>query len=165
MSDCSHITDGYHTVIPYLVCKGTADAIDFYKDVFGATEDMRMEIPGGGGGQAELTDGNSMIMLGDECPDMDFLSPQSVGGTPVGICLYVADCDAMFQLAVDKGAQMKKPMQDQFFGDRSGAVVDPWGHLWTMATRKETLTEEQIRERSAEFMKQMAEGKGAPLTE
>lgn len=165
MSDFSHIPDGYHTVTPYLICKGAADAIEFYKAVFDATEDMRMEIPGGGVGHAELTLGNSKIMLGDECADMDFLSPQSVGGTPVGICLYVADCDAMFQLAVDKGAEIKKPLQDQFYGDRSGTVIDPWGHLWTIATRKENLTEEQIKERAAEFMKKMAEGHGAPPTE
>lgn len=165
MSDHSHVPDGYHTVTPYLICKGAAKAIDFYKEAFGATEDMRMEIPGMGIGHAELTIGNSKIMLGDECPSMDFLSPQSIGGTPVGICLYVADSDAMFQNAVDQGATVKKPLEDQFYGDRSGTVIDKWGHLWTIATRKEDLTVEQMKQRAAEFMKQQGGGPGAPTSE
>ncbi len=163
MSDYSHLPDGYHTVTPYLICQGAAQAIDFYQEVFGATEEMRMEIPGMGIGHAEIRIGNSKVMLADECPDMDFMGPKSVGGTPVGICLYVADSDAVFQQAVNHGAQVKKPLADQFYGDRSGTLLDPFGHLWTIATRKETLTMEQINARAAALMSQQADaGDGAP---
>jgi PhnB protein len=165
MSDYSHLPEGYHTVTPYLICKGAAKAIEFYQEVFGATEDLRMEIPGMGIGHAEIRIGNSKVMLADECPEMDFLSPESVGGTPVGICVYVADSDAMFQKALDNGAKVKKPLEDQFYGDRSGTVFDPWGHMWTIATRKETLTSEEMLERAAAFMKQQGDGEGAPAAQ
>lgn len=154
MSDYSHLPAGYHTVTPYLICKGAAAAIDFYREVFGATEDMRMEFPEMGIGHAEIQIGNSKIMLADECPGMEFMSPQSIGGTPVGICLYVADSDAIFAKAVEKGATVKKPLEDQFYGDRSGTVIDPWGHQWTISTQKENLTPEEISQRAEEFMKQ-----------
>ena len=158
MSDYSHLPEGYHTVTPYLVCQGAADAIDWYKEVFGATEDMRFEVPGMGIGHCELQVGNSKFMLADECPEMDFLSPKSIGGTAVSICLYIADADPMFTKALEKGATVKKPLEDQFYGDRSGTVIDPWGHQWTIATRKEDLTEEQMRERMNAMMEQQGEG-------
>lgn len=162
MSDYSHLPEGYNSLTPYLIVKGGAKAIDFYKAAFGATEDMRMEIPSGGIGHAELQIGNSKIMLADECPQMELLSPESTGGTPVGICLYVADSDAIFQQALDNGATVTKPLVDQFYGDRSGTVTDPFGHMWTIATRKETLTEKEMKRRATEFIKQQGESQNTP---
>jgi PhnB protein len=153
MSDSSpHIPEGYHSVTPYLIVKGAAKAIEFYADIFGATEDMRLEMPGGVIGHAEIRIGDSKIMLGDECPQMQALSPETVGGTPVGICLYVADVDAVFEKALASGVKIHKPVADQFYGDRSGTFFDPFGHMWTVATRKETLTVEEIRQRAAAMM-------------
>jgi len=156
MSDFSHIPEGYHTITPYLVCKGAAEAIDWYKTVFDASEDMRMEGPDGSVGHAELQVGESKLMLGDECPQMGFLSPASIGGTPVGLGLYVKDADAVYQKAIDRGATIKRPIADQFYGDRAGTVTDPWGHLWTISTRKENLSAEQIRQRAEEMMRRQA---------
>lgn len=153
MSDSTpHIPEGYHSVTPYLIVKGAAKAIEFYADVFGATEEMRLEMPGGVIGHAEIRIGDSKIMLGDECPQMQALSPETVGGTPVGICLYVADVDAVFEKALASGVKIHKPVADQFYGDRSGTFFDPFGHMWTVATRKETLTVEEIRQRAAAMM-------------
>jgi PhnB protein len=154
MSDSSpHIPEGYHSVTPYLIVKGAAKAIEFYADIFGATEDMRLEMPGGVIGHAEIRIGDSKIMLGDECPQMQALSPETVGGTPVGICLYVADVDAVFEKALASGVKIHKPVADQFYGDRSGTFFDPFGHMWTVATRKETLTAEEVRQRAAAMMR------------
>ncbi|MBL6764333.1 MAG: VOC family protein [Verrucomicrobiae bacterium] len=153
MSDSTpHIPEGYHSVTPYLIVKGAAKAIEFYADIFGATEEMRLEMPGGVIGHAEIRIGDSKIMLGDECPQMQALSPETVGGTPVGICLYVADVDAVFEKALASGVKVHKPVADQFYGDRSGTFFDPFGHMWTVATRKETLTVEEIRQRAAAMM-------------
>jgi PhnB protein len=153
MSDSSpHIPEGYHSVTPYLIVKGAAKAIEFYADIFGATEEMRLEMPGGVIGHAEIRIGDSKIMLGDECPQMQALSPETVGGTPVGICLYVADVDAVFEKALASGVKIHKPVADQFYGDRSGTFFDPFGHMWTVATRKETLTVEEIHQRAVAMM-------------
>lgn len=160
MSDeFSHLPDGYHSLTPYLIFKNAAKAIEFYKDVFGATEDMRFEIPGGGVGHAELQIGNSKIMVADECPDVKALSPGTVGGTATSLCLYVADADTIFEKAVAAGAEVIKPIADQFYGDRSGSFYDPFGHMWTVATRKENLTFEEMQQRAADMMKQHG---GAP---
>jgi PhnB protein len=147
------VPDGYHSVTPYLIVKGGAQAIDFYKKAFGATELFRMADPGGKVGHAEIQIGDSRIMLADEFPEMGFRSPQSIGGTPVGICLYVENVDALGQQAVAAGATVMRPVQDQFYGDRSGTFVDPFGHVWTIATHKEDLTADEIARRHEEFKK------------
>jgi PhnB protein len=144
---------GYHTATPYLVIKGAAAAIDFYKKVFGATEIMRMPGPGGTVMHAELKFGDSIIMMADEFPDMGFRGPQSIGGTPVGINLYFPDVDARFALALKNGATEKRPVQNQFYGDRSGTIVDPFGHLWTIATHVEDVAPEEMNRRFEAEMK------------
>jgi len=144
------IPEGYHSVTPYLIVSGAAKAIDFYVKVLGATEVMRLDH-GGKIGHAEIKLGDSHVMLADEFPEMGARSPQSLGGTPVGICLYVPNVDELFNRAVDAGAKVERPVQDQFYGDRSGTIVDPFGHKWTIATHKEDLTPEQIEKRMAEW--------------
>lgn len=150
------IPDGYHTVTPYLAVKDGAETIEFYKRALGATEIYRMDAPGGKIGHAEIRIGNSMIMLADEMPDMGFKSPKTLGGTPVSIMLYVEDADSLFQKAVAAGARVKRPIKDQFYGDRSGTIEDPSGHEWTIATHKEDLSPEELGRRAAEAMKQGA---------
>jgi PhnB protein len=147
------IPDGYHTVTPYLVVKDAARALDFYKKAFGATELMRMADPSGKIGHAEIKIGNSPIMLADEFPDMGFRGPQSLGGTPVSILLYVEDVDSRFQQALAAGATTLKPLQDQFYGDRSGTVTDPFGHVWTIATHREDVPPEEMHKRMEAAMK------------
>lgn len=141
------IPDGYHTVTPYLVMDGAAEALEFYKQAFGASELMRMDAPGGKLGHAEIKIGNSPIMLADEVPEMGYRGPRALGGTPVSILLYVDDADRLFHQAVSAGARVVKPLQDQFYGDRSGTVEDPFGHVWTLATHKEDLTPAEIQQR------------------
>ncbi len=141
------IPDGYHTVTPYLIVDGAADAIEFYEKGLGASELMRLPGPGGKLMHAEIQVGNSRIMLADEVPEMGFRGPKTLGGAAVSICLYVEDVDSLFQQAVDAGATQLRPLQDQFYGDRSGTLQDPFGHVWTMATHVEDLTPEQIAER------------------
>ena len=143
------IPEGYHTVTPYLIIKGAASAIEFYKKVFGATELLRMDMPGGKVGHAEIKIGDSSIMLADEFPEMAARSPQSIGGTPVSILLYVEDVDAMFSRAVAAGAKVRKPMADQFYGDRTGTLEDPFGHVWTIATHTEDVSPEEMKKRAA----------------
>lgn len=139
--------DGYHTVTPYLIIQGAAKAIEFYKQAFGATELMRLDAPGGTIGHAEIKIGESIIMLADEHPEMGYRGPQALGGTPVCLMLYVEDSDAMFALAIAAGGTVQKPIQDQFYGDRSGQLVDPFGHVWTIASHKEDLTPAEINAR------------------
>jgi len=148
------IPDGYRSVTPYLIVKGAARAIDFYKKVFGAKERMRMDGPNGTIGHAELEIDDSVVMLADECPDMSFRSPQSIGGSGVSLHLYVKDVDACFNRAVTAGAKALKPLQDQFYGDRSGTVEDPFGHIWSIATHKEDVSPEEIHKRMEQLMKQ-----------
>jgi PhnB protein len=143
------IPDGYHTATPYLIVKGAAQAIEFYKKAFGATELMRMPQPGGKIGHAEIKIGDSPIMLADESPDVGARSPQSIGGSPVSIMLYVEDVDRMFSQAVAAGAKVKRPVADQFYGDRTGGIEDPFGHLWYIATHKEDVSPEEMRKRAA----------------
>ncbi|HEY3100391.1 MAG TPA: VOC family protein [Methylomirabilota bacterium] len=143
------IPDGYHTITPYLSIKGASDAIEFYKKAFGAKEVMRMAQPDGRIGHAELQIGDSRFMLADEHPEMDFRSPRAIGGTPVMLHLYVEDADAVVGRAIAAGAKALRPVQDQFYGDRSGSVVDPYGHIWHVATHKEDLSMEEIRQRAA----------------
>ncbi len=146
------VPEGYHTVTPYLIVSGGAKAIDFYKRALGAKERMRLEGPDGKIGHAEIEIGDSVIMLADEFPEMGAKSPQSIGGTPVGICLYVENVDARFQQAVSAGAKIERPLQDQFYGDRSGTVIDPFGHKWTIATHIEDVPHDEINRRMAAMM-------------
>jgi PhnB protein len=148
------IPDGYHTATPYLIVKGAAAAIDFYKKAFGAAEVLRLGGPDGRIGHAEIKIGDSMIMLADEFPEMGARSPQTIGGTPVTMCLYVENVDARFNQAVAAGGKVQRPIKDQFYGDRSGTLEDPFGHVWTIATHKEDVTPEEIERRFAASMKQ-----------
>jgi PhnB protein len=150
------IPDGYHTVTPYLIVHDAAKALEFYKKALGAQELFRMPMPNGRIGHAEIRIGDSIVMLADEFPEMGVRSATAYGGTPVGMCLYVEEVDARFQQAVAAGATVERPVQDQFYGDRSGTVVDPFGHKWTIATHKEDLTPEEMGRRMEEFAKQQA---------
>jgi PhnB protein len=147
------IPDGYTTATPYLIIKDAASAIEFYKQAFGATELMRFADPSGKIGHAEIKIGNSPIMLADEFPEMGVRGPQSFGGTPVSILLYVEDVDARFRQAIAAGANETRPVKDQFYGDRSGTLVDPFGHVWTLATHKEDVSLEEVNKRFEAFMK------------
>src|SRR5262245_48093260 len=131
------IPDGYHSVTPYLIVNGAAAAIDFYKKAFGATEVMRFDAPGGKVGHAEIQIGSSKIMLADEHPEMGARGPLSFGGSPISILLYVEDVDAVVAQAVAAGATLQRPVADQFYGDRTGGVKDPFGHVWYVSTHKE----------------------------
>ncbi|HEY7097687.1 MAG TPA: VOC family protein [Terriglobales bacterium] len=143
------VPDGYHNVTPYLVIKGAAKAIDFYKTVFGATEVMRMDAPGGRIGHAELKIGDSHVMLADEYPEMKCRSPQAYGGSPVSMLVYVPDVDATVAVAQRNGAKLDREVQDQFYGDRMGQIVDPFGHIWSVATHKEDVSPEEMKKRMA----------------
>ena len=143
------IPDGYHTVTPYLIVKDAAKAIEFYKKSFGATELLRMAQPDGTIRHAEIRIGDSPVMLADEFPEMDARSPQSIGGSPVSIFLYVEDVDTIFSQAVAAGAKVRRPVADQFYGDRTGGVEDPFGHVWYIATHTEDVSPEEMRKRAA----------------
>lgn len=146
------IPEGCPRVIPYLVVDGAAAAIDFYTQVFGAEERMRMDGPGGRVGHAELGLGDSIIMLADEFPEMGAQSPKSVGGTPVSVMVYVEDVDAVVARAVEAGATVTRPVEDQFYGDRLGEFEDPFGHRWDVATHIEDVPPEEMGKRAAEAM-------------
>ncbi len=142
------IPKGYETATPYICCKGAAEAIEFYKKAFGAEELMRLETPGGGIGHAEVKIGGGIIMIADEYPDMGFRSPQSIGGTPVSIYIYVTDVDALAKRAAAAGAKILRPVADQFYGDRSVSLEDPFGHRWGFATHVEDVSPEEITRRA-----------------
>jgi PhnB protein len=146
------IPAGYHAVTPYLSISGAAQALEFYKKAFGAKEVMRMPGPDGKLGHAEISIGGSRIMLADEYPAMSFLSPQSRGGTTVSIYIYVKDVDATVERAVAAGAKLLRPVADQFYGDRTGALEDPFGHMWHVATHKEDLSKAELRKRAEQAM-------------
>jgi PhnB protein len=148
------IPEGYHSITPYLAVDGAAAAIAFYKAAFGATEVMRMAAPGGKVGHAEVEIGGSRIMLADEHPDMGFRSPKAIGGSPVSLHLYVEDVDAVTRQAVAAGAKERRPVRDQFYGDRSGTLEDPFGHVWHIATHKEDLSPDELKRRAEGAMKQ-----------
>ncbi len=152
----SHIATGYHTITPYITVRGAAKAIEFYKTAFGATEIMRFAAPDGTVMHAEVEIGGSRVMLGDEMPAFGNRSPESLGGTSGGLCVYLPDVDAAFARAVAAGAKEFKPVADQFYGDRSGTVVDPFGHVWTLATHIEDVSIPEMQRRCAELMKQAA---------
>jgi len=140
--------EGYHSVTPYLIVRGGADAIEFYKKAFGAVELFRMPSPDGKIGHAEIKVGDSPIMLADEFPDMGYKGPQSIGGSPVSLMIYVDDVDTVFKQAVDAGATVKEALQDKFYGDRMGTVIDPFGHRWHLATHKEDVSPEEMQRRA-----------------
>lgn len=144
------IPKGYNSITPYLIVSNGAKAIEFYKKAFDAKEVKRMAQPDGKICHAELKFGDTKIMLGDEYPEMDSRAPESYGGSPVGIYLYIKDVDAVVKRAVKAGAKLKKPVENQFWGDRSGALVDPFGHTWCVATHIEDVTPAQMRKRAAE---------------
>ena len=148
------IPEGYRSVTPYLVIKGAKDAIEYYRRVFGATERMRMDAPGGTIGHAELEIGDSLVMLADEFPEMGFRSPKTVGGTPVSLHVYVPNVDEVFGRAVDAGARPLRPVENQFYGDRLGTIEDPFGHVWSIATHVEDVAPEEMKRRSEAMMKQ-----------
>jgi PhnB protein len=148
------IPDGYHTATPYLIVRDAASAIAFYTRAFGATELFRLADSSGTLGHAEIKIGDSPIMLSEECPEMDYQSPQSLGGAGVSLLLYVEDVDARFSQAVAAGAKVRKSVADQFYGDRSGTLEDPFGHVWTIATHTEDVAPEDIRQRFEAFLKQ-----------
>jgi len=144
------IPDGYHSVTPYLVIKDAAKALEFYKEAFGAIEFVRMPSPDGKVMHAEIRIGDSLIMLADECPDFNALSPLTLGGTAVSIMLYVDDVDSIVDRAVAGGARVTMPVADQFWGDRMGTIIDPFGHKWSVATHKEDVTPDEIKKRARE---------------
>jgi len=151
------IPEGYRTITPYLTQRDAAQAIEFYKKAFGATETSRFSGPGGSIMHAGLKIGDSLFFLNDEMPmPGGTRSPQSIGGTPVTINLYVPDCDKIYKQAIAAGAKQVMPLDDQFWGDRYGVVDDPYGHRWAIATHKEDLTPEELDKRGKEFMAKMA---------
>jgi PhnB protein len=145
------VPDGYSQLTPYLCVDGAAAAIDWYGDVFGAKERMRMDGPDGKVGHAELQLGDSVIMLADEYPEMGNLGPRSVGGSPVTLSLYVEDVDAVHAKALAKGATELRPVEDQFYGDRMGQLLDPFGHRWSVGTHIEDVSPEEMDRRAAEM--------------
>jgi PhnB protein len=154
MANVKPIPEGYHSLTPYLIVAGAARAIEFYKTVFGAVERMRLGGPDGKVGHAELEIGDSLIMLADEHPAMGALAPPTVGGTPVGLHLYLEDVDAVAAKAVAAGATLKRPVENQFYGDRLGSLIDPFGHLWHISTHVEDVSPEEIARRAAAMAQQ-----------
>ena len=146
------IPEGYGGITPYLIVRNASKAIDFYKRAFGATEVMRLTGPGGTIGHAELRMGNSHVMLADEMPDMGHLGPESLKGTPVSFLLYFDDVDAQFDRALVAGATVKRPVENQFYGDRSGVLTDPFGHVWSLATHVEDVSPEEMDRRYRELL-------------
>ena len=153
MAAVKPIPEGHQAVSPYLIVDGGARALDFYKKAFGATELFRMEAPGGKIGHAEIKIGDSVVMLADESPEQDFLSPKARGGTSVLLHLYVPNVDNFVAKAIAAGAELVRPVTDQFYGDRAGGIKDPFGHSWYVATHKEELSPAEIKKRAAEYMK------------
>jgi len=145
------IPQGYHSVTPYLIVAGAAKALDFYRDAFGAQELMRMPM-GERIGHAEMRIGDSVIMLADEFPEQGHLGPSTRGGSPVGLMLYVEDVDTVFARAIAQGAKEERAVQNQFYGDRSGNLVDPFGHRWTLSTHVEDVSEDEMKRRLAGMM-------------
>lgn len=143
------IPEGYHSVTPYIVVNGGARAIEFYKQAFGATELFRMDGPDGKVNHAEIKIGDSYVMLADEHPEIGARSPQALGGSPVSLMLYVEDVDAVVGRAVKAGGTLKRPVADQFYGDRTGSVEDPFGHFWYIATHVEDVSPEELEKRAA----------------
>ena len=152
----SHIPEGYHSVTPYLIVDGAAEAIRFYGEAFGATEVLRMPMGDDKLAHAEIKIGDSHVMLADEFPDMGFLGPLKRGGATASLMIYVEEVDSAFARALEAGAKEERAPADQFWGDRMGTLVDPFGHRWTLATHIEDVSEEEMGRRSAEAFQQPA---------
>lgn len=147
------IPEGYHSVTPYLIVDGAEEAIRWYCEALGATETLRLPV-GGKIGHAEIRIGDSVVMLADEFPEMDIRGPKSRGGPTSSLMIYVDDVDTAFRRAIDNGATQDRPVENQFYGDRAGTLIDPFGHKWTIATHVEDVPEEEMQRRMAEFAKQ-----------
>ena len=145
------IPGGRQVAVPYLMVRGGAAAIDFYKQAFGAVETMRIEAPKGMIGHAEMTIGDAQFMLADEFPDYNAVGPQTLGGTSVAIHIYVADVDAFVDKAIAAGGKLERPVADQFYGDRSGKIIDPFGHAWWFATRKVEMSVAEMQKKANEL--------------
>lgn len=156
----SHLPEGFHSVTPSLTIKGAAEALEFYKKAFNAVERYRLPSPTGDIMHAEFNIGNSVIMISDEFPDWGALSAKTIGGCPGALMIYVPDVDAAFDQAVKAGATPTMPVADQFWGDRMGGVLDPYGFKWNLGTQKEKLTPEQIQERFQEWLANCGDGEG-----
>lgn len=152
MPKTNYIPEGYGQITPYLIVKGAGKAIDYYKKAFGAELVLRMDQPDGRVGHAEMRIGNAYIMLADEFPERNIRSPQSLGGAGVSLLLYVPDVDRVFRQAVEAGANVDRKVEDQFYGDRSGNLVDPFGHKWTIATHMEDVSSEEMKRRAEAAM-------------
>jgi len=149
------IPEGYNTVSPYLAVEDAATAIDYYKQAFGAEETLRMDMPDGKIGHAELKIGDSHVMLSDPFPQASTTPPKELGGTSASVFMYVEDVDAVVQQAVEAGAIVTMEVEDQFWGDRFGSITDPFGHVWSIATHVEDLSPEEIEERGKAAMAAM----------
>jgi PhnB protein len=154
----SPIPTGFHSVTPYLVVAGAARAITFYQQAFGAAEVLRIPAPDGRIGHAEIKIGDSHVMLSDEYPEMGARAPGTLGGSPVSLLLYVADVDQTVAQAVAAGATVQRPIEDKFYGDRSGSLVDPFGHIWHVSTHVEDLSPDELKQRAAAVMAQHKQG-------
>src|SRR5262245_13837458 len=151
-SKVNPIPEGYHSITPYMCLKEAANAIEFYKKAFGAVEVFRMDAPNGSIGHAEIRIGNSHIMLSDEYPEMGAVSPQTLGGSPIKLMIYVEDVDSIVNQAIEAGAKLQRPVENQFYGDRSGSVDDPFGYTWYIATHIEDVPMEELQKRAAAAM-------------
>ncbi|HEX9745054.1 MAG TPA: VOC family protein [bacterium] len=158
MGNVKPVPDGYHTITPYIVVKGIDEALNFYQKAFDAEKIHVALMPDGKTVMhAEMQIGDSRIMMNDEWPQSNMLSPSSIGNSPVTLHLYVEDVDKIFQQAVDAGCQVGFPLEDTFWGDRYGLLIDPYGHKWSVATHKEDLTPEEMEKRSNEYFSRMGD--------
>lgn len=148
------IPEGYAAVMPYLIVNDCAGAIEFYKKAFGATERFRFDAPGGKIGHAEIEINGSIVMMADEYPEMGAKAPAAFGGSPVSLMVYCEDVDAMVKRAAEAGARIERPVENQFYGDRAGSIVDPYGHRWHIATHVEDVSPEEMKRRMQAFEKQ-----------
>jgi PhnB protein len=151
MANVNPIPQGYHSVTPYLFIKGAAEAIEYYKKVFAATERMRMPGPNGRIMHAEIEIGDSTVMISDENPQVNSRSPQTIGGTSCCLHVYVKDVDTTVQAAANGGAKITQPVENRFYGDRTGTLIDPFGHMWSVATHIEDVTPEEMKKRMAKM--------------
>lgn len=152
------IPEGYGTVTPYLIVNDAVAALEFYKKAFGAVEEMRVEWPGGKTGHAEFTIGDSRVMLASEFPEIGAVAPTTVGGSSVTLAIYTEDVDAMFARALAEGAKQERPVENQFYGDRSGTITDPFGHKWSLSTHIEDVSPDELKRRQEAMFRESDRG-------